>query len=137
MHEGRQSRYSDRFAGHSVFVSFENREAEASILFARLLGRELKEHGLRMTGINPENDLVEIIELPTSGEGLTHPWFVGVQFHPEYRTSVQNPHPLFVDFIRASVEHAKDCGSLEEPSPPSAGKRRRRAAAKGLFSNPS
>lgn len=98
---------------------------------------KLKEHGLRMTGINPDNDLVEIIELPTSGEGLTHRWFVGVQFHPEYRTSVQNPHPLFVDFIRAAVEHAKDCGSLEEPSPPSAGKRRRRAAAKGLFSNPS
>lgn len=98
---------------------------------------ELQKHGLHLTGINPENDLVEIIELPASGEGLTHPWFVGVQFHPEYRTSVQNPHPLFVDFVRAAVDHARDCGSLDKPTPPSSEKRSRRAAAKVLFSNPS
>ena len=49
VHEGRPSRFSDRFAGHSLFVSFQNQEAEASVLFARLLGRELKGKGLRYT----------------------------------------------------------------------------------------
>ncbi len=55
--------------------------------------------GLKATGIYPEKDLVEIMEL----EG--HPWFVGVQFHPEYRSTVAEPHPLFLNFIRASMEH--------------------------------
>jgi N-acetylmuramoyl-L-alanine amidase len=48
-HEGKQARFSDRFAGHSLFVSFENKEAEASLLFAQMLGRELKIQGLRYT----------------------------------------------------------------------------------------
>jgi N-acetylmuramoyl-L-alanine amidase len=48
-HEGRQLRFSDRFAGHSLFVSYENKEMAASLMFARLLGRELKEQGLRFT----------------------------------------------------------------------------------------
>lgn len=51
--------------------------------------------GMRATGLNPETGLVEIIEV--SG----HPWFVGVQFHPEYKSTVCNPHPLFVNFIGA------------------------------------
>ncbi len=45
-------------------------------------------------GINPESNLVEIIEIPS------HKWFVGVQFHPEYSSTVINPHPLFVNFIK-------------------------------------
>ncbi len=53
--------------------------------------------GMIPVGINPETDLVEIIEIPT------HKWFVGVQFHPEYRSTVLNPHPLFVDFIKNSL----------------------------------
>ena len=53
--------------------------------------------GMIPTGINPETDLVEIIEIPK------HKWFVGVQFHPEYRSTVLNPHPLFVDFIKNSI----------------------------------
>jgi len=55
--------------------------------------------GMKATGIYPAKDLVEIMEL----EG--HPWFVGVQFHPEYRSTVAEPHPLFLNFIRASMEH--------------------------------
>ena len=53
--------------------------------------------GMKTTGINPENDLVEIVEIEN------HPWFVGVQFHPEYKSTVINPHPLFVNFIKASA----------------------------------
>lgn len=57
-----------------------------------------QEHGLMLSGINPEVDLVEIIELPS------HPFFIGVQFHPEYRSTVENPHPLFIHFVKASME---------------------------------
>ena len=51
----------------------------------------------KVVGINPETGLVEIIE------NASHPWFIGVQFHPEYKSSVSNPHPLFVDFIKSCV----------------------------------
>ena len=57
--------------------------------------------GLRPTGINPETELVEIVEL--SG----HPWFVGVQFHPELKSTVMNPHPLFVAFVRAALTYSQ------------------------------
>jgi CTP synthase len=50
------------------------------------------------TGINPETGLVEIVEVED------HPFFVGVQFHPEYKSTVENPHPLFVAFVRAAKE---------------------------------
>ena len=55
--------------------------------------------GMKTTGVNPKTGLVEIIELPN------HPWFVGVQYHPEYKSTVLNPHPLFVDFVRACLEN--------------------------------
>lgn len=54
--------------------------------------------GMKATGINPDNDLIEIIEIPE------HPWFVGVQFHPELKSTVANPHPLFIRFVRAAME---------------------------------
>ena len=53
--------------------------------------------GMLAAGINPKSKLVEIVEI------TTHPWFVGVQFHPEYKSTVANPHPLFVDFIKACL----------------------------------
>ncbi len=56
-------------------------------------------NGMRIAGINPQDDLVEIIELEN------HPWFVGVQFHPEYKSTVANPHPLFVGFVNAALKH--------------------------------
>lgn len=58
--------------------------------------------GMRLAGINPEENLVEIIELKN------HPWFVGVQFHPEYKSNVKTPHPLFVGFVKAAMKHKKD-----------------------------
>ena len=58
--------------------------------------------GLKLTGINPDRDLVEIIENPV------HPWFVGVQFHPEFRTTVQQPHPLFSSFVEACLKHEEN-----------------------------
>ncbi|MCO6499271.1 MAG: CTP synthase [Vicingus serpentipes] len=61
---------------------------------------EYEKNGMRATGINPENDLVEIVEIKD------HPWFVGVQFHPEYKSTVTEPHALFVNFIKASA-HVK------------------------------
>jgi CTP synthase len=62
---------------------------------------KLTENGMTLAGMNPERDLVEIVEIPD------HPWFVGVQFHPELRSTVNNPQPLFVDFVKASLKHAK------------------------------
>ncbi len=58
--------------------------------------------GLHATGVNPDTGLVEIVELPD------HPWFVGVQFHPELKSTVMNPHPLFVRFVRAAMEHVSN-----------------------------
>ena len=57
----------------------------------------LTKAGLVLSGINPDRNLVEIIENPD------HPWFLGVQFHPEFRTSVQRPHPLFMSFVKACL----------------------------------
>jgi len=62
---------------------------------------ELDHVGLKSTGINPETGLVEIVELKD------HPWFVGVQYHPEYKSTVATPHPLFISFIKAAVTHSK------------------------------
>lgn len=61
-----------------------------------------EENGLRATGVNPETSLVEIIEIEH------HPWFVGVQFHPEYKSTVANPQPLFVSFVEAALNHSKN-----------------------------
>ncbi|MFA4872275.1 MAG: CTP synthase, partial [Patescibacteria group bacterium] len=62
----------------------------------------LSKNGLVLSGINPERDLVEIIELPKK----IHPWFVGVQFHPEFKSRPLRPHPLFRDFIKAALAKA-------------------------------
>jgi len=56
--------------------------------------------GMIASGINPDTGLVEIVEL------TDHPWFVGVQYHPEYKSTVANPHPLFVNFIEAALKYA-------------------------------
>jgi len=61
---------------------------------------QLENAGMLSTGINPETGLVEIIELKD------HPWFVGVQYHPEYKSTVASPHPLFVSFVKAAHEHS-------------------------------
>jgi CTP synthase len=62
---------------------------------------QMEEAGMKAVGTNPELGLVEIVELKD------HPWFIGVQYHPELRSTVQNPHPLFVKFVEASLNHKK------------------------------
>jgi CTP synthase len=55
--------------------------------------------GLKASGINPETNLVEIVEIPA------HPFFIGVQYHPELKSTVENPHPVFVHFIKAALDY--------------------------------
>ncbi|MBT6170912.1 MAG: CTP synthase [Flavobacteriaceae bacterium] len=62
---------------------------------------QLNENGLKASGINPETGLVEIVELPSND------WFIGVQFHPEYKSTVECPHPLFVSFVKACLKYRK------------------------------
>lgn len=60
---------------------------------------QLEKAGLKASGINPDTGLVEIIEV------VNHPFFIGVQYHPEYKSTVANPHPIFVGFVKAAVQH--------------------------------
>lgn len=66
--------------------------------------------GMFATGLNPDTGLVEIIEIPT------HPFFIGVQYHPEYSSTVANPHPLFVAFVKAALKfkNSKKGASLSQ-----------------------
>ncbi len=61
--------------------------------------QQFEKAGMVASGINPDTKLVEIIEI------ANHPWFVGTQFHPELKSTVLNPHPLFVRFVKACLEH--------------------------------
>ncbi|SIR03032.1 CTP synthase [Maribacter ulvicola] len=62
---------------------------------------QLEKAGLMASGINKETNLVEIVE------AKNHPWFIGVQYHPEYKSTVANPHPLFVGLVKAALEYKK------------------------------
>jgi CTP synthase len=61
--------------------------------------QQFEANGMNVVGTSPDGTLVEIIELPQ------HPWFVAVQFHPEFKSQPTRPHPLFAGFIGAAVEH--------------------------------
>jgi len=63
---------------------------------------KIEEAGMKAVGVNPDSDLVEVIELKE------HPWFIGVQYHPELKSTVMNPHPLFVGFVEAALKHKKN-----------------------------
>ena len=82
---GRTAEISER---HRHRYEFNNRYKEA-----------LDAAGMVATGINPDTNLVEVVEVQD------HPWFVGVQYHPEYKSTVAHPHPLFVDFVRAAIQY--------------------------------
>jgi CTP synthase len=77
-----------------------------------VLRYKLLEEGMRFSGVNPDTDLVEIMELPDKR------WFLGVQFHPEYRTTVGDPHPLFQSFVRACTTYAHEQDLVASPQPP-------------------
>ena len=63
---------------------------------------EFEKAGMRATGVNPDTGLVEAVEV------VEHPWYVSVQFHPEYKSTVKRPHPLFVSFVAAAIANRKE-----------------------------
>ena len=67
--------------------------------FNNAFRKVLTENGMKIAGLSPDEKLVEIVELPD------HPWFIGVQFHPEFKSRPNKPQKLFADFIRASLEN--------------------------------
>jgi CTP synthase len=69
--------------------------------FNNEFGDRLKKKGLVVSGTSPNGELVEIIEI---GD---HPWFLGCQFHPEFKSRPMKPHPLFRDFIGASLKNSQ------------------------------
>ena len=69
----------------------------------------MAEHGMRFSGLSPDGNLVEMIEIPD------HPWFIGCQFHPELKSRPMRPHPLFASFIRAAMER-RGLVPVEEPA---------------------
>jgi CTP synthase len=69
-----------------------------------------EENGMIASGRNPESGLVEIVEL------VNHPYFIGVQYHPELKSTVENPHPLFVSFIKAAKDFVEEKNTLKKPS---------------------
>ncbi|HTR27759.1 MAG TPA: CTP synthase [Puia sp.] len=71
--------------------------------------RQFEEAGMVASGTNPESGLVEIVELPA------HPFFIGVQYHPELKSTVENPQPIFVHFIRAAREFAEAKNAVRNP----------------------
>ena len=63
---------------------------------------QYEEAGMIASGTNPDTGLVEIMEIQD------HPWFVGAQFHPELKSTVVNPHPLFVKFVKAAINYRRE-----------------------------
>ena len=62
---------------------------------------KFEKKGMIFSGLSPDNKLPEIIELKN------HPWFIGVQFHPEFKSRPLSPHPLFSSFIKAAIKNEK------------------------------
>lgn len=72
--------------------------------------KDFEAAGMMATGLNPQQNLIEIVELKN------HPWFVGVQFHPELKSKVEKPHPLFVEFVKAAIAYKEDL-NIAKPTP--------------------
>jgi len=82
-------------AYHSTTISERHRHRYE---FNNAYLKQIESAGLLATGMNPETNLVEIVELDS------HPWFIGVQFHPELKSTVEKPHPLFKSFVKACID---------------------------------
>ena len=70
---------------------------------------QFEKAGMMASGKNPGTDLVEIIEL------AGHPFFLGVQYHPELKSTVENPHPIFVNFVKAAKDYAEKKTKVKNP----------------------
>lgn len=91
---------TDKTLAHSIYKKNTIKERHRHRWeFNNAYKEDFEKAGLVFSGINPENNLVEIIELPT------HPFYIGVQFHPELKSTVMNPHPLFVKFVKAAITY--------------------------------
>ena len=95
----RIKRDSNLYAAYEQEVIFERHRHRYEFNGAYLA--EFEKAGMRATGINPETGLVEAVEV------VDHPWYVGAQFHPEYKSTVKRPHPLFVGFVAAALKNRK------------------------------
>ena len=69
---------------------------------------KFRKAGMIAAGVNPQTKLVEVVELKD------HPWFVGVQYHPEYKSTVARPHPLFTRFVKVALAHQKELAITDE-----------------------
>src|SRR5438874_2329052 len=78
--------------------------------FNCLYERTLAEHGLRISGRSPDSKFVEIAELPN------HPWYLAVQFHPEFKSKPTRPHPLFGAFVDAAYRHKMSGAGVSRPA---------------------
>ena len=92
---------ADSLASHaygSVQISERHRHRYE---FNRAYLSSFEEKGAKMTGSSPDGTLCEVMEI------ADHPWMLGVQFHPEFKSKPTDPHPLFVAFIKAAYEHSE------------------------------
>ena len=95
----RVKRDTNLFAAYGQEVIFERHRHRYE--FNNKFLADFEQAGMIASGVNPETGLVEAVEIKD------HPWFVGAQFHPEYKSTVKRPHPLFVGFVAATLKNRK------------------------------
>jgi len=91
------SRVSEIYGGATRISERHRHRYEVNVNYKE----RLEAVGLRFSGMSPDGELPEIVEIPE------HPWFIGVQFHPELKSKPFEPHPLFADFIRAALDQSR------------------------------
>jgi CTP synthase len=91
------TRVSEIYGGATTISERHRHRYEVNIHYKERLERA----GLKFSGMSPDGVLPEIVEIPD------HPWFVGVQYHPELKSKPFDPHPLFTSFIKAAVEQSR------------------------------
>ena len=91
----------DSFSRHAYGASDISERHRHRFEFNNAYREKLEKAGLRIAGINPQRDLVEIVEISE------HPWYVGVQFHPEFKSKPNAAHPLFANFIASALKYKK------------------------------
>ncbi|MDR2892335.1 MAG: CTP synthase [Deltaproteobacteria bacterium] len=92
---------ADSFAGKAYGAELIEERHRHRYEFNNEYKEKLTAAGMKFSGLSPDGELVEIVELPD------HPWYVGCQFHPEFKSTPMKPHPLFRDFVKAAHENSK------------------------------